>query len=132
LTKVKYATMDYFKLLQEAINKDPIFTNSDYTSTWAYIFTDKTTETGLPLTYILTWENGRLKDVRLGTPDEMTEYKFKADYKTWTELVQGKLDASRAMFTGKYKMEGPMSKLMKYSKVLGHLTDVTKTLDVEY
>lgn len=132
MSKVKFGTSEFFKIYQEAINKDEIFSSSGYTSTWAYIITDIKSEVGLPKTFIITWKNGKIVDIREGTPDEDVEYKFEADYDTWAKILSGKLDGKKAMVMGKYKIKGPIVKLMRYAKVLGHLVDVTKNLDVEY
>lgn len=132
MEKIRYATHEYFEMLKEAVNKDEAFKSSDFTSTWAYIYKDKTTDEGLPLTYIISWENGKIVDVKEGKPEENVEFKFIATYDTWSKIVQGKINIMSAMMTGKYKIEGPTSKLMKYSKVLSRLTEITKSLQVEY
>ncbi|MEM1530422.1 MAG: SCP2 sterol-binding domain-containing protein [Candidatus Bathyarchaeia archaeon] len=129
LGKVKYATREYFEMLKDAVNRDDAFKSSDFTSTWAYIFKDKITDENLPLTYIISWENGKIVNVREGKPDENVELKFIATYDTWAKIIQGKMNVMSAMMTGKYKIEGPTSKLMKYSQVLSRLTEITKALE---
>lgn len=130
--KVKFATREYYELLKEAVNKDPIITSSGYTSTWAYIFKDKITEAGVPLTYIIKWENGKIVEVREGKPDEKVEFKFIANYDVWVKTTKGEMSTTTAMMTGKYKIEGPTAKMMKYSSALSRLTDIVKSLNVEY
>jgi hypothetical protein len=131
MAKVKYATQAYYDLWSKAMSDDKIMNEANMTEKWAYIFTDKPTDTG-PMTWIATWDHGKVS-VKPGNAEEPVDFKFKADYITWAGVIQGTINAQKASVTGKYKIEGPFSKMMKNVKALGHMADLAKALpDVEY
>lgn len=130
---VKYATLAWFKLFQENLNKDPVFSKSDFTSTWKYIFTDLMTDVGLPRTFIITFDKGQITEVREGTPEDEAEFTYEATYEVWCKIVKDELDITAAMMTGRFNMKGPTGKATTYGKELGRVPIITKSLSpVEY
>jgi putative sterol carrier protein len=128
LAKLKFGTLEFYKAWQERVNKNEEIAKTGLTSKLAYVFSDKKTDVGTPLTFIITWENGKITEVREGTPDEPVEFKFTGDYKTWVGIISGTIDATRAMVTGKYKMEGPMSKMLKLMKPFQAAINIQKEI----
>ncbi len=132
MAKVKYGTQAYYDLWAKTMSNDPIMKAGSLTEKWAYVFTDKITDFGTPLTFIATWDNGNVT-VKEGNLNDPVDFKFLGDYVTWAGVVQGTINAQKATVTGKYKIEGPFSKMMKNIKTITRMAELAKNLpDVEY
>lgn len=132
MAKVKYGTQEYYDVWSKTMSEDKVMNDAGMTEKWAYIFTDQMKDDGTPKTFIATWDHGKVS-VKEGNQDEPVDFKFKADLKTWSGVIQGTINAQKASVTGKYKIEGPFSKMMKNIKALGRMTDLAKAIpDVEY
>ncbi len=131
MAKVKYGTPEFYKLWAETLSNDKIMNEANMNETWAHIFNDKIKDDGTPLTYICTWKDGKVT-VKEGNADDPADFKFKSDMATWAGVVSGKINSQKATVTGKYKIEGPFSKMMKNVKALGHMADIVKVLDVDW
>ena len=84
-------------------------------------------------------KDGKCLDFRpVKDPSEVkVGFKFTAPYENWKAITKGTLDATRAVLTGKLKLEGDMSKIMRYVKgagILGKLSIIegTEYIDEKY
>lgn len=132
LANIKFGTQEYYDYWAKTMNEDKVMNDANMTKKWAYIFIDKIKNDGTPLTFIATWDHGKVS-VEEGNSDEPVDFKFKSDYKTWAEVTRASLNPLKATITGKFEVEGSFSKITKDSKALGHMAELAKNLkDVEY
>jgi putative sterol carrier protein len=50
------------------------------------------------------------------------EFMLMGKYRNWRKIGEGKLDGMKAILTGRMKLKGSMSKVMKYTKAANELT----------
>jgi putative sterol carrier protein len=124
--------LEFYKAWADEINKDPEVTKSKLSKKFAYVINDRKSDKGAPLTFIMVFSDGKVTEVKEGSPDEKVDFKFKADYDTWAQVNQGKLDAQRAFMQKKYAIEGSMFSLMKLQGVLMRVNEIAKKIAAEY
>lgn len=131
MEKVKFGSQEYYNLWAKTMNEDRIMNEANMNEKWSYVFTDKIKEDGTPLTFIAAWDHGKVS-VREGNPAESVDFKFKSDYRTWSDVVRGMLNSETARVTGRFIVEGSFSKMMVFYEALRHMGKLAKNLDVEY
>lgn len=131
MSKVKYATQEYYDLWAQTMSNDELVNNAKMTEKWAYVFLDKPTETG-PMTWIATWDQG-IVYVKEGNSSESVDFKFKSDYKTWSQIIQGMLNPEKATVSGRFFVEGSFTRMMLNFGPLKYMARLAKNIkDVEY
>ncbi|MEX2683332.1 MAG: SCP2 sterol-binding domain-containing protein [Candidatus Sigynarchaeota archaeon] len=60
--------------------------------------------------------------------DTPHEFAITAPESAWHGLVTGEIDPTRAMMTGRFKIEGAMNKLMRYPLAAGYILKYLKRL----
>jgi putative sterol carrier protein len=53
-------------------------------------------------------------------------------YSRWKEVMRKQLDPTRAMLTGKLKVKGDLTTLIRYTKAANEMTEATTRLDIEF
>lgn len=48
-------------------------------------------------------------------------FKYKGPFGNWMRLIDGEVDPIQGVLTGKFKLEGPMMKIMRYTKAAKEL-----------
>ncbi len=125
---VKYGTLDYYKMQAEALNNDPEFSKSGFTSSLAFIFTDVLGPDGQPKAFALKFDKGKTTADEIKAAD-LKEYEFgqTATYAILAGISKGELGAQKA------KLKLNMMKAMKSQKTMGRIVEVSKNLKgVEY
>lgn len=126
---VKFATVDYYKLWADALNKDEEFAKSGVSFTQMYIFTDVLNSDGTPKAFFIKIENGKVIEVKEANASEIDKVEFAntANYAMHVAIAKGEVSAQKA------KLKLNMMKAMKHQKALYRLPATSKELKgVEY
>jgi len=130
---VKYATMEYYQALAEALNKDEEFTKSGISTTYIYRISDRKNAAGGESSYFMKFDKGRVVEVREATATEDAEFISNAAYDIMVKITKGELDGQQAMKDGTLKFKMFLFKAARYGKTLARMGAVAKALPgVEY
>jgi len=56
----------------------------------------------------------------------------KGPYENWKKITRGELDPTRALLTGKFKLEGDMAKVMRYSRAANLMAKIAAGIETEF
>ncbi|MGQ9624177.1 MAG: SCP2 sterol-binding domain-containing protein [Candidatus Bathycorpusculaceae bacterium] len=56
----------------------------------------------------------------------------KGPYENWKKITRGELDPTRALLTGKFKLEGDMAKVMRYSRAANLMAKIAASIKTEF
>ncbi|HME51866.1 MAG TPA: SCP2 sterol-binding domain-containing protein [Candidatus Lokiarchaeia archaeon] len=78
--------------------------------------------------------HGKCREARFLQDDEeaLIEYTISAPESMWAALVKDELDPTKALMSGKFKIKGNMSKLMRFPLAAGYLIKYLKRMLPEW
>lgn len=59
-------------------------------------------------------------------------FRYIGPYENWVKLIQGQIDPLQGVLTGKFKLEGPMMKIMRYTKAAKELVRTASQIQTEF
>ncbi len=59
-------------------------------------------------------------------------FKYKGPYGNWSKLINGEIDPIMGVLTGKFKLDGPMMKIMRYTKAAKELVNTAGQIETEF
>ncbi len=59
-------------------------------------------------------------------------FSYSGPLKNWISLIEGKIDPIRGLMTGKFKLGGPMMKIMRYTKAAKELVNTAAKVKTEF
>lgn len=59
------------------------------------------------------------------------EFKYIGKYSNWMRLINKEVDPIQGILTGKFKLEGSMMKIMKFTKAAKEMVSTASTVDTE-
>ncbi len=79
-------------------------------------------------------KDGECKGVRLLKDPKEVEVGFiqKGPYENWKKLTKGELDPTRALLARKFKLEGDMAKVMRYTRAANLMTKISSSIKTEF
>lgn len=60
-----------------------------------------------------------------------SEFKYIGKYSNWMRLINREIDPIQGILTGKFKLEGSMMKIMKFTKAAKEMVSTASTVDTE-
>ena len=78
--------------------------------------------------------HGKCRDASVLKPgeDKKTEFVIDAPYGVWVKVLKKELDPIQGLMTGKLKLKGDMTKVMKYTKAAQEMVNTTTTIKSEF
>lgn len=61
-----------------------------------------------------------------------SEFKYKGPYKNWRRLINKEIDPIQGILTGKFKLEGSMMKIMRYTKAAKEMVSTASQVETEF
>lgn len=59
-------------------------------------------------------------------------FRYIGPFENWEKLIQGEIDPIKGLITGKFKLEGPRMKIMRYSRAAKELVNTAGKIDTEF
>lgn len=59
-------------------------------------------------------------------------FRYIGPFGNWVKLINGEIDPIKGVLTGKFKLEGPMMKIMRYTKAAKELVNTAGKIDTEF
>jgi putative sterol carrier protein len=75
--------------------------------------------------------HGKVRDAKIinSLDEEKSEFVLGAQYSTWKDILNGKMDSMKAMMKGKIKVQGKLTTLLKQTKASNALIKVQQNMD---
>jgi putative sterol carrier protein len=134
-----FGSPEWCAALHESINKSEDYAQS--AKTWGVdfngnlMFAIEADDTfSNPLNILLYLKAGHCDGVETvedpGDPE--AGFSIQAPFKVWTEIFKGNLKPATAIFTGKMRVRGSMTTMMKYANSAQHLIQATRTVPTAF
>ncbi len=81
--------------------------------------------------YIDLW-HGKCRSVKMAGPDDTAEFTYSGPYKNWRALFDGKIDPIKGIMARKFKLDGDMGKVMRYTKAALELVATTRQIPTKF
>jgi len=98
-----------------AIQKDPMFDRD------AYLYLDL--------------YHGKCRDAKFSLSESdlpVAEYRYSGPYGNWRRLINKEIDPIQGLLTGKFKLQGSMMKVMRFTKAAKEMVNTTAMVQTEF
>jgi putative sterol carrier protein len=132
--KLVFPSEEWVELYMELLNKNSLY--EDAAKTWEGDFVFEITADGEIVTepirfYIDLW-HGKCRSAKMAGPDDTAEFVYSGPYKNWRALFDGKIDPIKGIMARKFKLDGDMGKVMRYTKAALELVATTRQVPTKY
>ena len=132
--ELEFLSDEWIALYMELLNKNDRY--EDAVKTWEGDFIFEVTADGEIITepyrfYIDLW-HGNCRSARMAGPDDTAEFTYSGPYKNWRALFDGKIDPIKGIMARKFKLDGDMGKVMRYTKAALELVATTRQIPTKF
>lgn len=132
MSQPMFGTVDFYQAMADALNDDPEWPEKGGHLDFAMIYIY-----GEPIDkvfYVKFEEGGKVGDVaELASPDERdAEFVISGPATVWKDVLSKSVKPTTALATGKLKVKGKQTVLLKNMSSFTHILDVMSNLDPEY
>lgn len=60
------------------------------------------------------------------------EFRYSGPFGNWKRLINGEIEPIQGLLTGKFKLRGPMMKVMRYSRAAKEMVNTAKLVDTQF
>jgi len=129
-----YPSDEWVALYMELLNKNDRY--EDAAKTWEGDFIFEITADGEIVEenirfYMDLW-HGKCREARMAEPGDTAEFTYSGPYKNWRALFDGKIDPIKGIMARKFKLDGDMGKVMRYTKAALELVATTRQVPTKY
>jgi len=79
--------------------------------------------------------HGKCRDAKfslVGSDLPAPEYKYSGPYTNWRKLINKEIDPIQGLLTGKFKLQGSMMKVMRFTKAAKEMVNTTALVQTEF
>ncbi|MHA1370725.1 MAG: SCP2 sterol-binding domain-containing protein [Promethearchaeota archaeon] len=134
--KLKFNTQEWADEFKKCLNNNPNYKKS--ASTWEGALVLEFKSEGIMIKddvrlWLDLWY-GECRNARFLSKNEEKKHRYliSAKESTWNDLVTGKLEPTKAMMTGLFKISGNVGKIMRYPRAAGYIIKYLKRLLVDW
>jgi putative sterol carrier protein len=118
----------------ELLNKNERY--EDAAKTWEGDFIFEVTPDSETVTepikfYVDLW-HGKCREAKMAGPDDTAEFTYSGPLKNWRALFDGKIDPIKGIMARKFKLDGDMGKVMRYTKAALELVATTRQIPTKF
>ena len=132
--KLEFPSDEWVALYMELLNKNPHY--EDAAKTWEGDFVFEITADGdlvkEPIRFYIDLWHGKCRSAKMAGPDDTAEFTYSGPYKNWRALFDGKIDPIKGIMARKFKLDGDMGKVMRYTKAALELVATTRQVPTKY
>ena len=132
--KLEFPSDEWIALYMELLNKNDLY--EDAAKTWEGDFIFEITADGEiveePIRFYIDLWHGKCRSAKMVGPDETAEFTYSGPYKNWRALFDGKIDPIKGIMARKFKLDGDMGKVMRYTKAALELVATTSQIPTKY
>ncbi|MCL4334974.1 MAG: SCP2 sterol-binding domain-containing protein [Candidatus Thermoplasmatota archaeon] len=133
---VKFPSKEWMDLYVERLKSNDIY--KDSARDWEGDITFVCRADGPLKNDIAMWldlYHGECRDARYfqnASDAPKSAFRYIGPFGNWVKLIQGQIDPLQGVLTGKFKLEGPMMKIMRYTKAAKELVRTASKIDTEF
>jgi putative sterol carrier protein len=132
--ELTFPSDEWIEKYMELLNSNDAY--EDAAKTWEGDFVFEVTADGEivkePIRFYLDLWHGKCREARMAGPDDTAEFVYAGPYKNWRALFDGKIDPIKGIMARKFKLEGDMGKVMRYTKAALELVATTRQIPTKY
>ena len=129
-----YPSDEWVAKYMELLNKNDRY--EDAAKTWEGDFVFEITADGEivkePIKFYVDLWHGKCRSARMAGPDDTAEFTYSGSYKNWRALFDGKIDPIKGIMARKFKLDGDMGKVMRYTKAALELVATTRQIPTKF
>jgi putative sterol carrier protein len=132
--KLLFPSEEWIEKYVEALNNNPRY--EDAAKTWEGDFVFQINPDGETVKeevrfYLDLW-HGKCRSARMASPEDKAEFVYAGPLKNWKLLFDGKIDPIKGIMARKFKLDGDMGKVMRYTKAALELVATTREIPTRY
>jgi len=132
--KLLFPSEEWIEKYVIALNNNPRY--EDAAKTWEGDFVFQIDADGETIPedvrfYIDLW-HGKCRSAKMAGPKDTAEFVYSGPLKNWKLLFEGKIDPIKGIMARKFKLEGDMGKVMRYTKAALELVATTREIPIKY
>lgn len=125
---------EWIEKYMELLNNNDAY--EDAAKTWEGDFVFEVTADGTivkePIRFYLDLWHGKCREARMAGSDDKAEFVYTGPYKNWRDLFDGKIDPIKGIMARKFRLDGDMGKVMRYTKAALELVATTRQIPTKY
>jgi putative sterol carrier protein len=129
-----FPSAEWIEKYMELLNKNAAY--EDAAKTWEGDFVFEVTVDGTivkePIRFYLDLWHGKCREARMANADDKAEFVYAGPYKNWRNLFDGKIDPIKGIMARKFRLDGDMGKVMRYTKAALELVATTRQIPTKY
>lgn len=132
----KFATEEWAKEYAEKLNSNSSYEDAGKNWEGAMTFVIQKDESFQGDAYIyLDLYHGKCRDVKFSFAESdlpTSEYRYIGPYSNWRKLINKEIDPIQGLLTGKFKLQGSMMKIMRFTKAAKEMVSTAATVDTQF
>lgn len=132
--ELEFPSAEWIEKYMELLNKNDAY--EDAAKTWEGDFVFEVTADGEilkePIRFYLDLWHGKCREARMAGADDTAEFVYAGPYKNWRALFDGKIDPIKGIMARKFRLDGDMGKVMRYTKAALELVATTRQIPTKY
>jgi putative sterol carrier protein len=127
---VKFGTVDFYQAMADQLNNDPAWKDigKDLSYKMVYVFTEPVDKR-----FYAVFDEGRVSGVREATEadTEQVDFVITGPPDVWRGIFEKSINPTAALTTGKMKVKGKMTTLLKNMKAFSYVIEAMTKVDFE-
>jgi len=123
----KYFTEEYFKEVEQRLAADPKW-QQDTKGIKTTILLSAPDQSAL---FVVKVEDG-VTTIAKTEPGVTVEFSFEGPYEVWTRVAKGEVDLQAAVLKGQLKFRGSITKILFYKDRFTRITEIIRSVPVEF
>ncbi|EQB70073.1 MAG: SCP2 sterol-binding domain-containing protein [Candidatus Thermoplasmatota archaeon] len=132
----KFPSDEWAKEYVEKLNSNPAYGDAGKTWDDSITFVVQPDETYKDYWYLyLNLKAGKCIDSAVGKEEgdvPKSSFKYMGKYSNWVKLIKGEIDPIQGLMTGKFKLDGSMMKIMRYTNAAKEMVNTAKMVDTQF
>jgi putative sterol carrier protein len=133
--KYRFPSEEWIKVFKDEVNDNSTYEESAKTWEGDFLFIvtpDESLEQEMVF-YVDLW-HGKCRDAYLIPNREAKEAEFiyEGSYSNWKQLIYGEIHPIRGLLTRKFKLEGSMTKIMRYTRAATELVNTASRVPTKF
>ena len=133
---MKFMSKEWVEAYSKALNDNPAYEEAAKTWEGDFLFVVRDDETNdvMAMAYFDLW-HGKCRKAYIiedpANPDVKPEFVYDGKWSNWIKVLKKELDPIQGLMTGKFKLTGNMSKVMRAVKAAQELVNTTMKIETD-
>jgi len=132
---LKFPSEGWIRAFKEELNKNEDYAEAakDWEGNFLFIVTPDEKLDEETIFYVDLW-HGKCRDVQVvsSRDEKVTEFVYEGSYGNWLRLINGEIDPIKGILMRKFKLEGKMSTIMRYTRAASELVKTASRVPTEF